>query len=167
MRAIALIGAMAVSACSTNLHQLKDPKTRKPIAGAFRESQTTETQFRALATPAVLVDVKSATLPGFDRLLFTFNGKNVPSYQLKYLGQGVPAVFEMRFGARGNWPNGKAGVKSIQRRLDYPMVRSVSQAKVGEEYVFWTATLSKATAYRVTEMSNPPRIVIDFQHLAL
>ena len=165
LHSIALLGFLALGGCaSSDLQHLKDPQTGKPFSSAFEGGKTT--QLRALATPAVLVSVNSASMPDFDRVGFTFTGKNLPGYQV-LTKAGNPkegALFEMRFGARANWPNGKSSIALQNRRLNYPAVKSLSQTKVGEESVIWTASLSKPSDYRVIELTNPPRIVVDFKH---
>lgn len=175
LRGLAYFGCLALAGCaSSNPHQLKWrgesllSKAGPPLGEQFTGVTTGLTQFRALATPAVLVRVDSLSLPGFDRLGFTFSGKTVPAYQLLYKKEGAPQgiLFEMRFGARVASANGKARIpKSQQQRsLNYPAVKSVSQERTGEEYVIWTALLAKESEYRVSEQTNPPRIVVDFKH---
>ena len=158
--------ALAIAGCaSPDLGLLRDPKTGHPIPEQFQGSKAMVTELRALAIPAVLVEVESASLPGSDRLVFTFAGKNVPAYQFVYKKQGAPALFEMRFGARATLANAKPSIPQPmqQRHLNYPTVKAISQTRVAEEAVFWNAELARESEFRVTELLNPPRIVVDFK----
>jgi len=149
---------------NSDLAHLRDSKTGAVFPGAWGKSPVT--QFRALATPAVLTSVQSGSLEGYDRIVFTFSGRNVPSYVMSYQGEGnkQTIVFDIRFGARSTRPNGKASFVQHQPVLNYPTVKALSQAKAGEESTSWMATLSHASDYRVTELSQPPRVIIDFKH---
>jgi hypothetical protein len=165
LRSLAAIGLLAVVGCSTS-NPLRLGNSAQSLP--FTSSKEATTQFRALATPAMLTRVDSASAPGFDRLVFTFSGKRLPGYW--FLSQnakpGAPAIFEMRFGARGTRANGKPSIatKYQRRSLSYPVLKGVAQAKVGEESTLWEADLAKESDYRVSELSNPPRIILDFKH---
>jgi len=163
----AILGLLALAGCThPDLAHLDNPKT----GGAFPNiwNKTPVTQLRALAEPATLTSVKNASLSGLDRIVFTFSGKEIPGYAMRYQGEGSdqgakgPVLFEMRFGARPIWGHGNEA--EIHRQLNYPVLKALSESKIGEEFTFWTATLSKNSDYRLTELRNPPRLVVDFKH---
>lgn len=163
-RSLAVLGLLAVAGCSNDpLHLGTAQQRQEP----FVNGSSASTRFRALAIPAVLTRVDSASSPEFDRVVFSFSGKNLPGFwfQPKPAKPGAPASFEMRFGARGILTNGQLAIapKDQRRSPGYPVLKGLAQAKVGEESTLWQADLAKQSDYRVIELQNPPRIIVDFK----
>lgn len=149
------------------------------VAGvaAARGSATAATGSGALGatgTP-VLVAVRAAHHPGYDRVVFEFSGA-IPSlrrigYVTKLIedasGRTVPvagrAILRLVFqGANAHTPSGRPTVPS---RTAYDLPNVITTVKAGdfEAYVTYGIGLAKRTSYQVTRLSRPSRIVIDIK----
>ena len=123
---------------------------------------------------AVLRAVRSATHDGFDRTVFEFDG-GVPSYHVEYVdepvrqcgsGHTVPLPgdgwLEVRFDyARAHTTAGAPTVAERSRSPELPVLRALSLTCDFEGTVTWVLGLAAPNHYRVFELSDPARLVVD------
>ncbi len=122
-----------------------------------------------LDVPTGLVSIRSARHDGYDRVVFEFTSA-IPSYDV--VGQDS-ATFIRDASGQPVTLDGNAGVKVIFRTTDaatssqdsLPRLASVRQvAQVGnvEHQLTYGIGLASPTCFRVFPLSNPARLVIDF-----
>jgi hypothetical protein len=120
-------------------------------------------------TSTGLTAVRPGTHTGYDRVVFDFNGP-IPSYDV--VGQ-ESSTFLRDASGQPVTLDGSAGVKVILRTTDAPSssqdsppkltaVRQVSQVGNFEHQLTYGIGLASSTCFRVIELSNPARLVIDF-----
>jgi len=126
-----------------------------------------------------LVAVRTGRHAGFDRVVFELNG-TLPGYRIQYVpkvvqdGSGFPVALagkafiqvvlsptnaHLDSGAP-SWP----GPKRFSPGL--PALRQVAFAGDFEGYVTFGLGISQRSGFRVTELRNPTRIVVDVAHPA-
>lgn len=147
-----------------------------PVAEAPVESPPVVAA-RASVAP-VLVDVRTAGHPGFDRLVFEFAADSVPQWRAGWVqapvtdcgaGQVVPvggtAWLQVRFsGAAAHTPEGHPTSGPRQRRLHHSLLRDLVRTCDFEGEVTWVAGLAGKRPYRTEVLESPPRLLVDFMH---
>ena len=127
---------------------------------------------------ATLESVRAARNDDFDRLVLEFRGGALPGYRVEYVdppvrqcgsGQVVPlrgdAWLRIRLDpARAHDERGRATVSDRSRQTDLPSVREMQLICDYEGQVEWILGLSDRHRFRVTELSNPSRLVVDVLH---
>jgi len=144
--------------------------TREPI-----ESQGTV----PVPPGALLADVRAARHDGFDRLVFEFK-VGVPGYRIEYVqppiledASGLPvqiegnAFLQVRFhvAAAHDPDTGKptySGPLDIASGL--PSLLEVKQTGDFEGYLTWVLGLAQEVDFRVSELGDPFRLVLDVAH---
>lgn len=112
--------------------------------------------------------VRSAGHPGYDRVVFDLGA--IPSYDV--IGQNSSTFLKDASGQPVTLA-GTAGVKVILRTTDAPSssqdaspnlkaVRQIAQVGNFEHQLTYGIGLASSTCFRVTELSNPVRLAIDF-----
>ncbi len=138
----------------------------------------TEKKNPSVTAVAILRDVRSARHSSYDRVVFEFNGKEMPSYRIEYIdkpvracgsGDVVPFVgdgwLEVRFSdAQAHTPEGEPTIKDRTRSPNLPVVKDLKITCDFEAEVTWVLGVSSPNRYRVLELSNPTRLVIDIKH---
>ena len=122
----------------------------------------------AVGQSSTLTTVRAAGHSGYDRVVFDFSGP-MPSYDV--VGQESSTFLNDASGQPVTL-DGTAGVKVILRATDaattqdsQPGLTSVRQiAQIGnfEHQLSYGIGLASSTCFRVLELSNPNRLVIDF-----
>ena len=125
--------------------------------------------------------VRAAKQAGFDRVVYEFEGP-FPNYRIEYLNGRLYDTEAGRQHIRqaGNIflqinffviPTGDEQLKFTNAknfvprgRLRMPSLQSVKDKVLFEGYYDFLMGVSSRKPYRVTELSNPLRLVIDFQH---
>jgi hypothetical protein len=130
--------------------------------------------------PTQFVKLKVGKNKGFDRVVFEFKNNNLPSFHLEY----AKPPFEMQDGPALK-VSGKAFV-SIQfegvpypegrtyshkeleipkAQIDLPIVSEIKNSEFFDEgYLSFVIGLKERKIYRVQQLSNPARLVIDFKY---
>ncbi|MEP7214090.1 MAG: hypothetical protein ABI791_13505 [Acidobacteriota bacterium] len=130
-----------------------------------------------IAGAALLVDVRAARHPEFDRIVFEFRG-DLPSYHIEYIDKPVrqcgsgnaaaiagDAWLQMRFSpANAHDERGESTVPMSRSKPDLTVVKEVAATCDFEAEVEWVAGVAKPNKYRVTELNNPTRLAVDIQH---
>ncbi|HEX6124301.1 MAG TPA: hypothetical protein VFZ23_02910 [Pyrinomonadaceae bacterium] len=127
---------------------------------------------------AILKDVRSARHGTYDRVVFEFEGKELPNYKIEYIdrpvrscgsGEVVPfagdAWLSVRFsGANAHTDAGEATVKDRVRSPNLPIVKDLKLICDFEAEVEWVMGVSSPNKYRVMELKSPTRLVVDIRH---
>ncbi len=128
---------------------------------------------------ALLSDVRVASQPGFDRVVFEFTDDQVPGYDIAYLdgparqdgsGEEVPvagdALLEIRLAPasgvnlrEGTFEQTYTGPDRVEG--DTRVVTEVVRIGDFEANLTWAVGLHDEVPYRVEVLKDPPRIVID------
>ena len=144
----------------------------------FEGTTAATSRERQNAPVAVLRDVRTAIQEGFDRIVFEFEGDAVPGYHVEYVdkqvsscGSGEPVLvagearLEIRLmPAQAHDDAGKATVGMRDETLRFPVFRQLRSVCDFEADVSYVLGLASRNAYRVLELSSPPRIVVDVKH---
>ena len=127
------------------------------------------------AAPAVLRSVRAARHGAFDRVVFEFAGRTPPGYRVEYVdrsvrqcgsGEPVPllgdAWLRVRLQpSRAHTEEGKPTVTQRERRLRLGVLREMKLTCDFEAEVEWVFGLASPNRYRVLELRNPTRLVVD------
>ena len=127
---------------------------------------------------ATLDNVRAARNDDFDRLVLEFRSGALPGYRVEYVdppvrqwgsGQVVPlrgdAWLRIRLEpARAHDERGRPTVSDRSRQTDLPSVREMQLICDYEGQVEWIVGLGDRSRFRVTELSNPSRLVVDVLH---
>lgn len=133
---------------------------------------------RANLRPVTLRSVRTARHPGFDRVVWEFEGTELPGYHLEYIDTpvrrcGSGEVTEIRgrgwlrvrlTPARAHTEAGEATVEDRERLLDLPVFRELESTCDFEGSVEWVLGVAHPNRYRVTELHDPARLVVDVRH---
>lgn len=124
---------------------------------------------------ATLHDIRVAHHPGYDRLVFEFDGAQVPQYRIEVANSfqapsGLPvtvsgnAFFQVRFqGAAAHFDTGGVsytGPNPVDANL--PVLRQVKLIEDFEAILRWGVGLERLACPTVQTLSGPVRVVIDF-----
>lgn len=148
-----------------------DPATQQQwTAGAID-------RVRTVPRPVTLRDVRVGVNQGFDRVVLEFLGSGVPGHRVEYVdrpvhqcGSGDPTpiagdawlAITLR-GTQAHNDQGQATVGQRERRLQMPIVKELEFTCDFEGVVEIVLGVSRPNRYRVTELQNPARLIIDIQ----
>ncbi|MFN2578156.1 MAG: hypothetical protein ABR607_10750 [Pyrinomonadaceae bacterium] len=168
--ALALVTLVSVAAQTDNVGTL-NAWTIKPV-----------TRIHAPVTENPHIrTVRAAKQNNFDRVVFEFEGA-IPNFRIEYLKSRIyeSTAGRERLRLPGNvflkinffvitaderqMQLSKAKNFVPRGRLRMPAVQSVKDKEFFEGYYDFLMGLSSRKPYRVTELSNPFRLVIDFKH---
>lgn len=127
---------------------------------------------------AVLESVRSARANGYDRIVIEFDSGRLPGYQVEQVeppvrqcgsGQSIPlegdAWLRVRLEpAQAHDERGRPTVRQRSQRVDLPVLRELRLICDYEGQVEWILRLDSDAPFRVTELSNPARIVVDVRN---
>jgi hypothetical protein len=148
-----------------------DPATQQAWTSGVRD------EVRTQRVPVVLSDVRVGVNQGFDRVVLEFLGSGAPGYRVEYVdrpvrqcGSGDPTpvagdawlAITLR-GTQAHDERGRATVQGRERRLQMPVVKELEFACDFEGVVEIVLGVSSPNRYRVTELANPTRLIIDIQ----
>lgn len=128
--------------------------------------------------PGVLKEVRTASHPTFDRVVFEFEGKAIPGYRLEYVDKPVrhcgsgDAVEVAGDGwlsvtftpAQAHTDAGEATVQERERRLNLRVLKEAESICDFEGEVAWLLGVASPNRYRVIELADPARLVVDIKH---
>jgi hypothetical protein len=119
-----------------------------------------------------LVSVRAVEREGYDRVLFTFRG-SLPGYQVRYVPEvadqaGRPLALPGRAflavtfePARAHDPGGAPTVSTATLTPGSPVLRQVRFAGDFEGQVLFGLGLAERDGFRVSELRDPTRVVVD------
>jgi hypothetical protein len=134
-------------------------------------------QVRTVRMPVTLRDVRVGVNQGFDRVVLEFLGSGAPGYRVEYVdrpvrqcGSGEPAsvagdgwlLVTLR-GTQAHNDRGEATVQQRERRLKMPVVQELEFTCDFEGVVQIALGVSRPNRYRVVELANPTRLIVDIQ----
>lgn len=133
---------------------------------------------RSLPGQATLRSVRAGTHADFDRVVFEFEGSQLPGYHLSYIdkpvilcGSGDPTPvagqgwLEVRMmPARGHNDQGQATVAQRELKPGLPVLLELERTCDFEGEVTWVLGNKSPNKYRVMELKDPTRLVVDVQH---
>lgn len=127
---------------------------------------------------ATVSEVRAARNEGFDRMVVEFAGDAVPGYRLEYIdrpvrqcGSGNPVPIagdgwlKVRLhSARAHTDEGAPTVTDRERTPELPVMLELEMICDFEGYVEWVIGTSSPNEYRVFDLSDPARLVVDIRH---
>ena len=130
------------------------------------------------AGAVLLKEVRSAKHANFDRVVFEFEGAQLPSYKLEYIdkpvracGSGDVVPFQgdawlsvLFTGANAHTEAGEPTIKDRTRSPNHTIVKDLKLICDFEAEVEWVLGVSSPNKYRVLELKNPTRLVVDISH---
>jgi|SRR5712664_1981930 len=186
--ALLVVLASAVSVCRP------PPESRAPrgrasavaqqdtgFAGTLAPVQRVRSFRPGVARP-VLRHVETATGAspggGYDRVVFEFTGDSMPGYRVEYAtkpvqrcGSGDPVAVAgtgrliVRFEpAQAHDEHGSLAPAERNRVPGLPAVRELTLICDFEGQVAWVLGIAAPSAYRVSELTSPARLVLDVRH---
>ncbi|WP_438616966.1 AMIN-like domain-containing (lipo)protein [Myxococcus xanthus] len=158
-----------------------DSETEPPsdVPAENREWTTTPVSLkRRPAQSVTLRSVRAGTHADFDRVVFEFDGPQVPGYQLQYVdkpiiqcgsgdetplaGKGFLQVTMSP--ARGHDDQGRATVAALEIKPKLPTLLELVRTCDFEAEVTWVLGNKAPTDFRVMELRDPTRLVVDVKH---
>jgi hypothetical protein len=150
--------------------QPEDPKNREWTAGRVDIQ-------RSNLKPVTLREVRAGRNEGFDRVVFQFDGDQVPGYHLEYIdkpvikcGSGDPTELagqgwlQVRLQPAQAHADGKATVTERERKPKLPVIEELEMTCDFEGEATWVLGVKKPNTYRVLELTEPTRLVVDVRH---
>ncbi|RKH08784.1 hypothetical protein D7V97_18465 [Corallococcus sp. CA053C] len=125
-----------------------------------------------------LRSVRTGTHEGYDRTVFEFEGPRLPGYHLAYVKTPVQdcgsgndvtppgkAALEVRFNlARAHTEEGQPTVAQRTLKPALPSVLELERLCDFEGEVTWVLGTARRAPFRVLELREPTRLVLDVQH---
>lgn len=176
---LASIATLLLAGCaSTNLCQLRDPNTGQLIPPNFTGTLGKAEVQKGLESNVTLQSVSTTSCEGFDRVVFEFNTPATPGYHASYANKPIRlcgsgntvavagnASLEVRMTqAQAHTEAGQSTIAQTNRTVNLPSLRQLVQTCDFEGHVTWVLGLGNARRYRVVELTNPSRIVVDVKH---
>ncbi len=126
--------------------------------------------------PVTLRAVREARNEGFDRVVFEFDGTQVPGYHLEYVdkpiikcGSGDPTEvagqgwLQVRLTPAQAHEGGQATITERERKAGLPIIQELELTCDFEGEVTWVLGNARPNKYRVMELREPTRLVVDVQ----
>ena len=128
--------------------------------------------------PVLLRSIRAARQEKFDRIVFEFSGSEIPGYHIEYIdkparqcgsGEAVRVAGDAWLLVRLTPANahteaGEPTIKYAELRVDLPNLKEMKSTCDFEADVSWVLGLAHPNRYRVLELANPARLVIDVKH---
>ncbi len=131
-----------------------------------------------IKSAAVLKEVRTAGHNGYDRVVFEFEGAEMPGYHVEYIdkpvrqcGSGNPVNLkgdgwlEIRFyPANAHTEEGKPTVENRELVPNHKIIKELKSTCDFEADVTWVLGVASPNKYRVLELKNPTRLAVDIKH---
>jgi hypothetical protein len=148
----------------------EDPKNREWTAATVKLE-------RASLKPVTLRSVREARNEGFDRVVFEFAGTQVPGYHLEYVdkpvqhcasGNEIPLAgqgfLQVRLTPAQAHEGAEVTVAGRERKPALPVIQELKLTCDFEGEVTWVLGNASPKKFRVMELHEPTRLVVDVQH---
>ena len=136
-----------------------------------------EKQYRTERS-VVLEDVRLGRHAGYDRIVFEFRRNAMPGYHIEYVdkpayrcgsGEAVwlagDGWLSVRFDAtQAHDDQGHSTIDYRERVVDFSILREVQNTCDFEGEMTWVLGVSSPNHYRVLELKQPTRLVLDIKH---
>ncbi len=150
--------------------QPEDPKNREWTAGLVDVK-------RSGFAPVTLREARTARNEGFDRLVLQFDGDQLPGYHIEYVdkpvikcGSGDPTEvagqgwLQVRVQPAQAHEGTTVTVAERERKPALPIFQELELTCDFEGEVTWVLGVKSPNKYRVMELREPTRLVVDVQH---
>ncbi|WP_422652963.1 AMIN-like domain-containing (lipo)protein [Archangium sp.] len=150
--------------------QPEDPKNPEWTAGLVNIQRSSQ-------RPVTLREVRTARNEGFDRLVLQFDGDQVPGYHIEYIdkpvikcGSGDPTEIagqgwlQVRVQPAQAHEGAQVTVAERERKPGLPILQELELTCDFEGEVTWVLGVKHPNKYRVMELKEPTRLVVDVQH---
>ena len=158
--------AQSIAADRENVSALNNPDTAAWTAGLSA---------KAGSEMATLLEVRTASHDGFERIVFAFGDGPMPGYRVEYVDRPVRAcgsgeVVELPGDAwlsivlepaQAHTEEGKPTVAERSRSLAYENIKALKLICDFEGQVGWVVAASAPQRYRTLELKEPVRLVVD------
>lgn len=150
------------------------------VPAQFAGTAGSTEQQREVSGVVTLRAVRSGQHANFDRVVFEFDGGQLPGYRIEYIdrpvrqcgsGDAVPLAgdgwLSVRMEpARAHTEEGQATIPLSYRprRVNHTIIKEIVSTCDFEGQVEWVLGVSSPNHYRVMELSNPARLVVDVRH---
>jgi hypothetical protein len=148
----------------------EDPKNREWTAGSVKLT-------RSSLKPVTLRSVREGRNEGFDRVVFEFDGPQVPGYSIQYVdkpvvkcGSGDPTEvagqgwLQVSLTPAQAHADGQSTITSRERKAALSVLQELELTCDFEAEVTWVLGAARPNKYRVMELREPTRLVVDVQH---
>ncbi|TKD12721.1 AMIN-like domain-containing (lipo)protein [Polyangium fumosum] len=163
-------------------------KPPEPTQGTKEPGDTAPEAFEGTAAPiekkipevhtVELRSVRAGRHAGFDRVVFEFSGQALPGYRVEYIdkpvrlcgtGDTVTVAGEgwlrvRMTPARAHTDAGLPTLGPIERKPKLPVLLELAATCDFEGQLTWVLGVGSKNRYRVQELREPPRIVVDVRH---
>ena len=133
---------------------------------------------RSEIPPVLLNAIRTGRHKNFDRVVFEFEGNQVPGYHIEYVDRpvrncgpgevvqvnGYGFLLVQMIPAQAHTDDGQATIKEQAFPPNLPIIKELKVLCDFEADVQWILGLSSPNRYRAFELSNPARLVIDIRH---
>ncbi|SEU27889.1 AMIN-like domain-containing (lipo)protein [Stigmatella erecta] len=154
------------------------PAAEAPAPGGREWGTARQAVEHAAPTSVTLRTVRTGRNEGFDRVVFEFDGPQVPGYRVEYVekpvikcGSGDPTELAGQGALQVTLTPAQAhegGTVTVAERARKPALPSLLELKLTCDFegeVVWVFGTPKASQpYRVLELREPTRLVVDVQH---
>lgn len=161
----------AATSATTTAPETPAEGTDVPFAGARDPVEVTGT------SQGVLAEVRTGEHSDFDRITFEFQGDTLPGYRVEYItaattcgsGETVDvtgaAMLHVRFfpAAAHNEAGNPTGT-ATDLTPGLPAIQQATQICDFEGVVSWVVGVTAEADFRVTPLSDPPRLAVDVAH---
>lgn len=151
-------------------------QTQTPAPAQDAWSAGATDRVRTMSGPVVLRDLRVGVNAGFDRVVLEFLGSTVPGYRVEYVqdahqcgsGDEVRVAGDRMLaitlrGTQAHDERGQATVSPRRRRLQMPIVKEYEFSCDFEGVTQVVLGVASPNRYRVTELQNPTRLIVDVQ----
>lgn len=175
----AAVFCLALVGCGTELKRGEANEVGTPRQDAQEQEWTAGIVDRSRPDSPVttLMTVRSAAHDGFDRVVFEFDGQ-IPGYHTEYIDQPVRKCgsgnvtqvagdgwLEVRmYPANAHTKAGQAAVTEREQAPGLPVLAELELTCDFEAVVTWILGVESPNRYRIRELSNPPRLVVEVRH---
>jgi hypothetical protein len=178
--AVAAIVFLVVTGCSGVVRDLDD-SAEGEAAGDDAHSRAWTAGImdrpRPDSSTATLVAVRTGTHSGFDRVVFEFD-ERIPGYHIEYIdrpvrkcgsGNTTPIAgdgwLEVRMSpTRAHTEEGGSTVTERERMPNLAVLAELELTCDFEAVVTWVLGVESPNRYRIHELTDPPRLVVDVRH---
>ena len=154
------------------------PEDEKGLSDDFAGTADVTEKKSDIDGAALLTAVRTGQQENFDRMVFQFGGARLPGYHIEYIdkpvrscgsGEVVPlagdAWLEIRFyPANAHTEDGKGTIPVRSMAPGHRIVKELKSTCDFEADVSWVAGVSSPNKYRILELTNPTRLVVDVKH---
>jgi hypothetical protein len=149
-----------------------------PIPATFTDTLNSRHQGHAASHVVLVQKAETACCNGFDRIVFTFEGFHHPTWRVKYVQPPIQqcasgnniAVAGIAFlqismdTAQAHTDAGQPAITDRDRHLNCANLKQLFLTCDFEAKVAFVFGLSSKKPYRVVELQNPTRLVVDVKN---